>query len=81
MNAGAEIDHQRIAVHRKAEGDRIGAERALAPPSGATMGGAATVWMPIRPARAHTSDVVGLRPLIQMLLTPTKAKPCAWPAR
>jgi hypothetical protein len=28
---------------------------ALAPPSGATRGGAATVWMPIRPARATIS--------------------------
>ena len=28
---------------------------ALAPPSGATIGGAATVWMPIRPARAAIS--------------------------
>ena len=28
---------------------------ALAPPSGATMGGAATVWIPIRPARATIS--------------------------
>jgi hypothetical protein len=28
---------------------------ALAPPGGATMGGAATVWMPMRPARATIS--------------------------
>src|SRR5262250_449371 len=32
---GAQIDHQRVALHREAEGDRIGAERGL----GATEGG------------------------------------------
>src|SRR5207302_4869367 len=52
---GAQIDHQRLALHREAKGDWIGAEGRPGAAQGATMGGAATVWIPTRPARATIS--------------------------